>query len=90
MNHCDEELRKAVALRNLSTTLRQRRFRFTEQAVVSWVTAGGVDPDLFGEEAVALASRGRIAPGAGSRQGEGCARVFRGPGWPERSARHGG
>ena len=29
------------ALRNLSTTLRQRRFRFTEQAVVSWSRPAG-------------------------------------------------
>ena len=27
--------------RNLSTTLRQRRFRFTEQAVVSWSRPAG-------------------------------------------------
>ena len=32
---------KREALRNLSTTLRQRRFRFTEQAVVSWSRPAG-------------------------------------------------
>ena len=30
-----------LARRNLSTTLRQRRFRFTEQAVVSWSRPAG-------------------------------------------------
>ena len=37
-----------------------------------------------------LASRGRIAPGAGSRRGEGSVRVSPGLGWLDRSGRHEG
>ena len=35
------DVRLLAEVRNLSTTLRQRRFRFTEQAVVSWSRPAG-------------------------------------------------